>query len=135
MMSAKKDQPLNNGDVDVLEHSMEELEAMSMDERREFYQKFSALVLLRHLISKNLAEKGVSKEDVKMLKDCDAETASGISFIYDIRGSRWTVLLEREDTCKAAIEENPSRLTDPDCYKMDLQKSAKVMNQNAKFYN
>ncbi len=135
-MPSEKSQPLNNGDVDILDSSMEELEAMSMDERCEFYQKFAALVLLRHLISKNLVEEGVSKEDIKMLKDCDVETASGISFIYDIRGSRWTVFLEREDACKAAIEENPSRLTDdPDCYKMDLRKSAKVINQNAKFYN
>ncbi|MBU1017673.1 hypothetical protein KKA33_01450 [Patescibacteria group bacterium] len=105
MMPDENDQSLNNGDVDILEHSMEELEAMSMDERREFYQKFSALVLFRHLISKNLIREVAKKEDIAMMKGCTLETGAGISAIYDVLGSRWQVFLERLEEHRVIIME------------------------------
>ncbi|MBN2096699.1 hypothetical protein JW752_04905 [Candidatus Peregrinibacteria bacterium] len=103
MMPAENDKPLTDGDVDILERSMEELEAMSMDERREFYQKFSALVLFRYLISKNLLIEGAKKEDIAMLKGCTLETGAGISAIYDVLGSRWQVFLERLEEYRVII--------------------------------
>ncbi len=105
MMPNENDKPLTDSDVDILERSMEELEAMSMDERREFYQKFSALVLFRYLISKNLLREGAKKEDIALMKGCTLETGAGISAIYDVLGSRWQVFLERLEEYRDIIME------------------------------
>lgn len=110
MTESENSQPLSNGDANVLEQSMEELATMSMEERREFYQTFSALVLFRHLISKNLVEKDTKKEDIAMLIGSDVETGSGISFMYDIRGSKWEVFLHRAEEHKATIEEKEAEV-------------------------
>ena len=124
-----------DGDIGVVQKSMEKIDSMPIEERHGHYERFSALVLIRFLMAKNLMEKEPKLEDCKMLEGCKIETASGISHIFDVCGSKWQVFLERRSDCREVIEKQPELLNHPDYFKMDLTKPAKVVNRTPNFSN
>ncbi len=123
-----------NTDSSILEACMSTIESMRPEERRLAYRECAKSLLIRRLIEEKLVEGPLDADEcIPFPSECVAENADGICFLFYVRGSVWDVILSRGEVGMRAIQEDPSRLEDPELFVMDLGKVAKVNPRDADF--
>jgi len=122
-----------NGDISPAGDGVDQLESMSMPERRYFYKRFSAGVLIRCLINKKIVRENATEDDCRKLRESEIETLHYISFIFEVEGSKWQVVLQRSHDCIDEIKKDGSKINDPVYFKMDLAKPATIVNRDKNF--